>query len=140
MVDANGQLIVSGASIDALAAAGVQAALDPQNALARLRRANAASQPGVVSELQTRVDATSRALTEARARARAGGLSISDAELDRLASEIRVREDVLRDTLRNLTRATSEQEWRQMQSLLDSQYTAYADAVLRANQYLSTAR
>ena len=138
MLDAQGgRIAVSGSSIDALAAGGVEVAVDPQNALANLRRANADGQAGVTAELQTRVDATSRALTESRARARAAGLSISDANYDQLAAEVRVREDMLRETLRNAARANSEEEWRTLQSVLDSQYAAYADAALRAHRLLT---
>jgi len=135
-VDANGQVISSGASIDALAAAGVEVALDPQNALTNLRRANADGQRGVTAELQTRLDATDRALTEARAAARANGFPITDSGFDQAMTEVRARENVLRETLRNATRANNENEWRSLQSLLDSQYTAYADAVLRARALL----
>lgn len=137
VLDANGQrIVVSGASIDALAAAGVEVAVDPQNTLANLRRADASGQQGVTAELQTRIDATGRALTEARAQARASGFPISDAQYDQLVAEIRLREDMLRETLRNAAISNSEAEWRQLQSVLDSQYSAYADAVLRANRMI----
>lgn len=140
-LDASGQRIaVSGASIDALAAAGVEVAVDPQNALSNLRRADASGQTGVTAELQTRLDATNRALTEARARARATGFPLASAEFDQLAAEVRTREDLLRETLRNAATSNSEAEWRQLQSVLDTQYSAYADAVLRANRLLQPPR
>ncbi|MBA4137235.1 MAG: hypothetical protein C0518_07970 [Opitutus sp.] len=137
MLDANGNPIaVSGASIDALAAAGVDVALDPATTVAAIRRADRTTQQAALAQVRTRIDATSRALTELRAQARANGVAAVDSNFDQAAAEIRNREDLLRDALRDAGSATSDEAWRQAQSQIATQYQAYAEAVRRAQQML----
>jgi hypothetical protein len=136
-LDSSGNPIaVSGASIDALAAAGVEAALSAPETIEALRRSEGSEQTRLLNQVLLRVDATSRALTELRAEARALGRPRSGANFDQLASEIATREDVLRDTLRNATISASEEDWTRIRHELATQYQAYAESVLRARQML----
>lgn len=136
-LDASGNPIdVSGASIDALAAAGVDAALNLQNTVEALRTAPRAQQRNVLSQMRVRIAATGRAIAEVRAQARALGTISADTNFDQAAAEIRLREDVLLETLRNLDTADSDETWRVMRNQLVSQYQAYAEAVRRAQQLL----
>lgn len=136
-LDANGNPIaVSGASLDALAAAGVDVALDPVNTVAGLRRTPFADSRATLEQVRLRVEATGRALTELRAQARANGVSTAGSNFDQVAAEIRTREELLRDALRDAGTATSEEAWRQAQHQVATHYQAYADAVRRAQQLL----
>lgn len=136
-LDANGNPIaVSGASLDALAAAGVDVALDPTATLAAVRRTPFADARTTIEQVRTRVEATGRALTELRAQARANGVATAGSNFDQVAAEIRTREDLLRDALREAGTATSEEAWRQAQHQVTTHYQAYADAVRRAQQLL----
>lgn len=136
-LDADGNPIaVSGASLDALAAAGIDVALDPVNTVAALRRTSFANSRPTLEQVRTRVDATGRALTELRAQARANGVATAGSNFDQVAAEIRTREELLRDALREAATATSEEAWRQSQHQVATHYQAYADAVRRAQQLL----
>lgn len=136
-LDASGNPIaVSGASIDALAAAGLDVALDPTATVTAIRRADRSTQQAALAQVRTRIDATSRALTELRAQARATGVATVDSNFDQAAAEIRTREDLLRDALREAGSASSDEAWRQAQSQIATHYQAYAEAVRRAQQML----
>lgn len=136
-LDAGGNPVaVSGASIDALAAAGVEAALSAPQTIEALRRSEGSEQTRLLNQVRLRLDATSRALTELRASARSLGRPLTGSNFDQLAAEITAREDVLRETLRNASISASEEDWVRVRHELATQYHAYADSVLRARQLL----
>lgn len=131
-------LALEPSNINELAAAGLDAALNPTAALTTLRTAPVASQQTVVRALQTRVDATTRALLDLRARARANGIAGAGPNFDQAAEDIRLRETALRDALSSAGGTTDEAAWRQAQTQIATLYQAYADSVQRARALLQS--
>lgn len=125
-------------NINALAALGVDAALNPSAALATLRAAPATNQQAVLRSLQTRVDATTRALVDLRAQARANGVTGAGANYDQAAENIRLREAALREAIQSAGSAADEAGWVQARSQVETQYQAYVDAVMRARALLQS--
>ena len=82
------------------------------------------------------MEATNRALTELRAQARSLGVTSANTNFDQAAADVRAREDVIRDTLRNASITATEEDWVRLRSLLATQYQTYADSVLRARDLL----
>ncbi|MBI2511624.1 MAG: hypothetical protein HYV96_06575 [Opitutae bacterium] len=129
-------LAIEPTNLNELAAAGLDVALNPTVALATLRTAPIANQQTVLRSLQTRVDATTRALIDLRAQARANGVAGAGPNFDQAAEEIRVREIALRDALSSAGSTADEAAWRQAQTQIATLYQAYADAVQRARAFL----
>ncbi|HLP25937.1 MAG TPA: hypothetical protein VK477_09680, partial [Acidobacteriota bacterium] len=129
-------LIVQPANINELAAAGVDVSLNPTAALASIRQAPMTNQQPALRSLQTRVDATARALIDLRAQARANGVAGAGANFDQAAEDIRQRETALRDAISSAGSTTDEAAWRQAQTQLATLYQAYADSVQRARSLL----
>lgn len=129
-------LAVEPTNINALAAAGVDVALNPTAALATIRQAPVAHQQTALRTLQTRVDATARALIDLRAQARANGVAGAGSNFDQAAEDIRLREVALRDALSAAGSTSDEAAWRQAQTQIATLYQAYADSVQRARALL----
>lgn len=130
------QLGVGTLNIDALAAGGVDAALDPRTAITTLQLTPRSEQDAALADLRTRVDATRRALIELRARARAQGLEV-DADLRaRLEADLENQEDALKRTLATAPVAQTDDDWRRLQSEISLQYEAFANAVRRVQLHL----
>jgi hypothetical protein len=129
-------LAVEPTTLNELAAAGVDVSLNPTAALSTLRQAPVANQQTALRSMQTRIDATSRALIDLRAQARANGVAGAGANFDSAAEEVRVREIALRDAISTAGGTTDEAGWRQSQTQLATLYQAYADAVQRARALL----
>jgi hypothetical protein len=132
-------LAIEPTNINELAAAGLDVALNPPAALMVLRQTPAASQQTAVRTLQTRVDAVTRALIDARAQARANGVAGAGTNFDQAAEDVRLREAALRDALNSASSSTDEAAWRQAQTQLATLYQAYADSVQRARSLLQPA-
>lgn len=135
-IDANAPVAVSGVSVDALAAAGIDVAVDPQTVIASLQRANRTTAATAVSELRARIEATTRALNELRTEAKATGMQVDGALLEQATADLRSQENMLRQALTNASRASNDAEWRQAQAQLATQYQLYAQAVRRTQTIL----
>jgi hypothetical protein len=129
-------LVAEPRNLNELAAAGVDVSLNPTAALTTVRQAPVANQQIALRSLQTRIDATSRALTDLRAQARANGVAGAGTNFDQAAEEVRVREVALRDAISAAGGTADEAAWRQSQTQLATLYQAYADAVQRARALL----
>lgn len=129
-------LAVDPTNINELAAAGLDVALNPTAALTTLRQSPVASQQTALRTLQARVDATTRALFDLRAQARANGVAGAGANFDQAAEDIRVRETALRNALSSAGSTADEAAWRQSQTQIAMLYQAYADSVQRARALL----
>lgn len=134
-----GSVVVEPTNINELAAAGVDVSLNPTAALTTIRQAPVANQQPALRSLQTRVDATARALIDLRAQARANGVAGAGTNFDQAAEDIRVREAALRDAINSAGSTTDEAAWRQAQTQLATLYQAYADSVQRARSLLQPA-
>lgn len=131
-------LAVEPTNINELAAAGLDAALNPTAALTTLRTAPVANQQTVLRALQTRVDASTRALLDLRARSRANGIAGAGPNFNQAAEDIRLREVALRDALSSAGSTADEAAWRQAQTQIATLYQAYADSVQRARALLQS--
>lgn len=129
-------LVVEPTNINALAAAGIDVALNPTAALSTIREAPVANQRTALRALQTRVDATARALIDLRAQARANGVAGAGPNFDQAAEDISLREVALRDAISAAGSTADEAAWRQAQTQLATLYQAYADSVQRARALL----
>lgn len=125
-------------NIDALAVGGVDIALDPVNVIANFQQTPRSDQDVALADLRTRVDATSRALVELRARARAQGVPVEATLNSRLTAEMEQQEEALKRTLSTVPVANTDEEWRRVQSDISTQYSAYANAVRRVQMSLQT--
>lgn len=132
------QLGVGTLNLDALAAGGVDAALDPTAAVAALGRAPRTEQDAALADLRTRVDATRRALLELRARARAQGVQVDSATQGRLEADLEEQEEALKRTLGTAPVAPTDDEWQRLQAEVAAQYEAFANAVRRVQQNLQS--
>lgn len=129
-------LAVEPTNLNELAAAGVDVSLNPTAALASIRQAPMTNHQTALRSLQTRVDATARALIDMRAQARANGVAGAGANFDQAAEDVRLREVALRDAISSAGSTTDEAAWRQAQTQLATLYQAYADSVQRARSLL----
>lgn len=100
-------------------------------AVARLHQATFTERASVIADAQSRVDASSAALTRLEARASQAG-DRSRAEFAKLLVEARAREKEVRSSLREATLAAKEETWGKVQSELARDYGAYAEIVARA--------
>lgn len=128
--------VVEPTNINELAAAGIDVSLNPTAALTTIRQTPMANQQTALRSLQTRVDATARALIDLRAQARANGVAGAGANFDQAAEDVRLRETALRDAISSAGSTTDEAAWRQAQTQLATLYQAYADSVQRARVLL----
>ncbi|HYC69818.1 MAG TPA: hypothetical protein VEB66_01340 [Opitutaceae bacterium] len=132
------QLGVGSLNIDALAAGGVDSALDPRATIANFNSAPRADQDVALADVRTRVDATRRALIELRARSRAEGAEVDSTRQGRLEAELEEQEEALKRTLATAPVAQTDDEWRRLQTEVSLQYEAYANAVRRVQLNLQS--
>jgi hypothetical protein len=132
------QLGVGSLNIDALAAGGVDEALDPQGAMAAFNQASRSEQDVARADLRTRVDATRRALLELTARSRAQGVAVDSTQQGRMEAELEEREEVLKRTLGTTPVAQTDDEWRRLQAEVSTHYDAFANAVRRVQMNLQS--
>lgn len=132
------QLGVGSLNIDALAAGGIDHAVDLQAAVAALGRAPRSEQNVALADIRTRVDSTRRALLELIARSRAQGVEVDSTQQGQLEAELEEREDVLKRTISTAPVAETDDEWRRLQAEVSVQYQEFANAVRRVQQNLQS--
>ena len=101
-----------------------------------IRNASIETRKELAAEIQARLDASSQALNQLKARADRAG-ERTRAEFGRAMKQVRSAEKELRSSLKATVKATKESTWGAVQSELAKDYSAYAEAVAAAEAAVS---
>jgi hypothetical protein len=135
-VNGNASMRARGASSSAPVAGGISTALASGAASQNIHSVTHSNRDQVLTELDSRLDASEQAVGELRRNSR--NLS-SDArrQFDAAYDDVRAKEQALKASIRNARQATSD-SWTQAQSQLSSDYDAYVQALAHAETAAST--
>jgi len=120
----------TGLTVAALASTGATASLDSRATVEQIRAAAHANRDAILAEVKTRIDASVRATARLRSEARRLD-GDARAEFQASIDDVKVREKAVKQSLKTARQARGDAQTA-AQSRLAADYTAYAEAVARA--------
>lgn len=129
------QAAIHSVALDHHASHQASLTLSPADTIESIRQAAHATRTTLAAEIQAKVDASSDALAQLKARADEAGAR-TRSEFGRALRVVRSKEKELRASLKDAVKAKTETAWGEVQSALARDYSAYAEAVASAEAAL----